>query len=378
MRELRFMPRGRTLALLGLAAGCGGGAMTAPEPACSDGPPGTVCPVAGTGELAFIRDGLPALDTAFYLPSQIRRGPDGLLYIMDYNNMRLRRIEADGTISTLAGDGFHAGATEGLPATDSSLENPIDFDFLPDGRVVFVSNHDPRVLVIDHDGTLQRLAGDAQPGMAGSEGDGGPALRAQFLETLGLVVARDGAIYVSDHLAHRIRVIRDGVITTYAGTGVQGQSGDGGPATQAQLDGPTAMALDAAGNLYTTDAGTSVVRRIAVDGTISTVAGTGVFGFDGDGGPATQAKLARPDGIAVAADGTLFIGDRLNDRIRKVATDGTITTIAGTGVRAMTGDGGPATEAAFGYVSRVQLDTDGSLLVADQTNSCIRRILGPL
>ncbi|MEO7735601.1 MAG: hypothetical protein ABIY55_31895 [Kofleriaceae bacterium] len=372
------MRRCRTLALLGLvAAGCGGAGSGSPEPPC-DGPPGTVCPVAGTGELAFIRDGLPARGTAFYLPSQIRRGPDGLLYIMDFNNMRLRRIEADGTISTLAGDGFHAGATEGLPATDSSLENPIDFDFLPDGRIVFVSNHDPRVLVIEPDGTLERIAGDAQPGLSGHEGDGGPALDASFLQTIGLAVAPDGAVYVSDDLAHRIRVIRDGVIATYAGIGVAGLRGDGGPATEALLDGPTALAFDAAGNLYVTDAGTSVVRRIAADGTISPVAGTGVFGFEGDGGPATQAKLARPDGIAVAADGTLFIGDRLNARIRKVAVDGTITTIAGTGARGMTGDGGPATEAAFGYVSRVQLDRDGSLLVADQTNSCIRKIIGPL
>jgi len=355
-------------------AGCGAPA----EPTCDEGPPGTVCPVAGTGELAFIRDGLPALETAFYLPSQIRRGPDGRLYIMDFNNMRLRRIEADGTIVTLAGDGFHAGATEGLPATDSSLENPIDFDFLPDGRVIFVSYHDPRVLVIDPDGTLRRVAGNAQPGLFGSEGDGGPALDAAFLQTAGITVASDGAIYVSDDLAHVIRVIRDGTIATFAGTGGPGHGGDGGPATAATLDAPTAMTFDAAGNLFVTDAGTSVVRKIAPDGTIVTVAGTGVYGFAGDDGPATEARLARPDGVAVTSDGTLYIADRLNSRIRKVTPDGVISTFAGTGEKAMYGDGGPASAAAFGYVSRVEIDDDGGLLVSDQSNSCIRKILGPL
>ncbi|MBC7976342.1 MAG: serine/threonine protein kinase, partial [Myxococcales bacterium] len=155
-------------------------------------------------------------------------------------------------------------------------------------------------------------------------------------------------------------------------------SGDGGPATAATMDAPTAMVLDDAGNLYVTDAGTSVVRKIAVDGTISTVAGTAEYGFAGDGGPATAARLARPDGIAIGGDGSIYISDRLNSRIRKVATDGVITTVAGTGMKGMSGDGGPATAAAFGYVSRLAFDLDGGLLVSDQTNSCIRKIVGPL
>jgi hypothetical protein len=342
--------------------------------------------VAGTGELAFIRDGLPAARTAFYLPSETRRGPDGLFYVMDFNNMRLRRIESNGTVSTIAGDGFHAGATEGVRATESSLENPIDFDFLPDGRVIFVSYHDPRVLVIDRDQTLQRVAGNAQPGVRGNEGDGGPAADAQFVEIAGIAVAPDGTIYLSDDSAHRIRAIRNGTVDTLAGTGVAGYLGDGGPAQAAAVNQPTALALDRAGNLYFSDAAAHVVRRIAVDGTISTVAGTGESGFSGDGAAAIAAQLDHPDGIAVAdEDGdpaaggvTLYIGDRLNARVRRVAPDGTISTIAGTGKKGMTGDGGPAREAEFGYLSRVQLDSDGGLLVSDQTNSCVRKILAPL
>lgn len=360
--------------LLGIAiSGCG---SSATEP-CAHQPPGTVCAVAGDGELAFNHDKLTAAETAFYLPSEVRRGPDGLLYIMDFNNMRLRRVEANGTVSTIAGDGFHAGATEGVPATDSSLENPIDFDFLPDGRVIFISYHDPRVLIIDHDGTLQRVAGNAQPGERGNEGDGGSPTDAQFLEIAGIAVAPDGTIYLSDDLAHRVRVIRNGTIDTLAGTGMAGHLGDGGSARDAALNAPTALALDDAGSLYVSDALGNVVRHIALDGTISTVAGTGQRGFSGDGAPAVNAQLAGPDGIAVAGDGTLYIGDRLNSRVRKVAPDGTISTIGGTGTRGMTGNGGPARDAEFGYMSRVQLDMDGGLLVSDQSNSCIRKIVSP-
>ena len=359
--------------LVGIAiSGCSSGAADV----CAHDPPGTVCAVAGTGELAFNRDGLPAARTAFYLPSEVRRGPDGLLYVMDFNNMRLRRIEANGTVSTIAGDGFHAGATEGVPATESSLENPIDFDFLPDGRVVFISYHDPRVLVIDTDGTLRRIAGAAQPGVSGDEGDGGPATEAQFIELAGIAVAPDGAIYVADDMAHRVRVIRDGTVDTVAGNGLIGRLGDGGPARDAALAAPTALALDAAGDLYISDAGSHAIRKVS-GGLIATVAGTGDPGFSGDGAAAIDARLTGPDGVAVDRDGTLYIGDRLNSRVRRVAPDGTISTIGGTGTRGMTGNGGPARAAEFGYVSRVQLDTDGDLLISDQSNSCIRKIVSP-
>lgn len=343
-----------------------------------EGAPGTVCEVAGTGELAFTRDGLPAARTAFYLPSEVRRGPDGLLYIMDFNNMRLRRIEADGTVATIAGDGFHAGASEGALATESSLENPIDFDFLPDGRVIFVQYHDPRVLLIDNDGTLRLVAGNAQQGLRGDEGDGGPPELAQFVQVAGIAVAPDGAIYVSDDSAHRVRVIRNGTIDTVAGTGEPGYRGDGGPASTAALNAPSALALDQAGNLYISDTYNCTVRKVSPGGTIATVAGVRERGFSGDGSPAIAAQLADPAGVAVAPDGTLYIGDRLNHRVRKVSPDGTISTIAGTGTPGLSGDGGPAIAAQLGYVARVQLDSDGGLLISDQTNSRIRKILPPL
>ncbi len=358
---------------LGVVAGC-----SSSPPPCESGPAGTLCGIAGTGELAFIKDGLPAQATAFYLPSEMRRGPDGLLYIMDFNNMRLRRISADGTVETVAGDGFHAGATEGAVATESSLENPIDFAFLPDGRIALISYHDPRVLVIDNDGTLVKIAGNAQPGIRGFEGDGGDANLAQFFRLAGIAVGPDGAVYLADDSANRVRVIRGGIITTFAGTGRSTYTGDGGPATAATLFAPTALAIDGANNVYIADAGNHAIRKVTSAGTITTIAGTGVKGYSGDGGPAIAAQLAAPDGVAVGTDGTVFVSDRLNSVIRKITVDGTIRTIVGTGARGNTGDNGPALAAELGYPSRIQLDTDGSLLIADQTNSCVRAVVAPL
>jgi sugar lactone lactonase YvrE len=357
----------------GLLAGCAG--QPGVDPCLQV--PGNVCTVAGTGVRSFNGDGLPANQTGLYLPSEARRGPDGLLYIMDFNNMRLRRVEADGTVATIVGNGQHAPAILGAAATASPLENPIDFDFLPDGRVLLAQYHDPRLVVVDADGTLQLVAGDAAPGEQGDEGDGGPAEQAKFIEIAGLAVAGDGTIYVSDDLANRVRVIRNGIIDTYAGTGVPSFSGDGGPATEAALNAPGALAVDPAGNLYISDVGNCSVRKVTPEGVISTVAGQGLPGFAGDGGPAVAARLEQANGVAVGPDGTLYLGDSFNDRVRIVSPDGTITTLAGTGANGALGDGGPAIAAQFGYISRVQLDRDGGLLIADQTNNKIRKIIPP-
>jgi len=330
--------------------------------------PGTMCRVAGTGVQGYNGDGKLATMTDLNLPTQVRRGPDGLLYIMDFNNHMLRRIEANGMISTVAGNGLHGGATPDVPAIESPLENPIDFDFMPDGRIVLVSYHDPRVLVIDEDGVIRVLAGSIEGGERGNEGDGGPPLFARFIEVHGIAIAPDGSIYIADHEANRIRVIRggaDGTIDTFAGAGGTGSyTGDGGPATAATFHEPSAIAIDGEGSVYVADGFNCVIRKITSDGIIKTVAGTGPNG-----------EFSHPEGVAVAADGTLYIGDRFHSVVQRVSPDGTLETIAGTGTRGTTGDGGPALEAELGYVSRVQLDTDGSLLISDQTNDAIRRLV---
>jgi hypothetical protein len=155
--------------------------------------------------------------------------------------------------------------------------------------------------------------------------------------------------------------------------GAPAWTGDGGPATAAALHWPTALQLDATGDLFIADTLNHAIRRIALDGTITTVAGSGTPGARGDGGPAIQAQLNQPFGVALDDDGTLYIGDRGNFKVRRVAPDGRIDTLAGTGVEGASGDDGPATAATFGYLARVALDGDG-LLIADQSNARVRRV----
>jgi len=293
---------------------------------------------------------------------------------MDFNNHRLRAIGSDGRMTTVAGNGFHNFALAGTPAVDSPLENPIDFDFLPNGRVVFISYHDPRVIQIDGAGALQVMAGTGAVGLDGNEGDGGAALDAQFIELAGIAVGADGAIYVADDQANRVRVIRGGSIATFAGNGQRAFAGDGGPATAASLARPTALTFDRAGNLLIADNNNHALRRVSPAGIIDTVAGRGQAGFSGDGGPATAALLHGPDGVAAAADGTLYLSDRSNFRVRRVRPDGVIETVAGSGSEGRSGDSGPALAAEFGFLARVSLDS-GTLLVADQSNGCVRRLL---
>lgn len=345
---------------------------------CSDGGPcarqtsGTVCPVAGTGQLGFNDDGQPPHRTDFFLVSRARRGPDELLYFADFNNWRVRRLGEDGRVHTVVGNGFHGVALADTPGTESPLENPIDMAFHPDGRLFILSPEDPRVIALD-DGIVRVVAGTRQHGIRGDEGDGGDARMARFIQLEGVAIAEDGTTYLSDSKANRVRVIRDGTVSTLAGTGDEGYSGDGGPAAEAALHNPTALAFDGTtGDLYVADTLNHVVRKVSADGVIDTVAGSGEAGLSGDGGPAVEARLDEPNGVAVAEDGTLFIADRSNFRVRRVTPDGTIDTIAGTD-EGYSGDGGPADEAQFGYLSRITLDRS-SLLVADQSNGCVRRV----
>jgi sugar lactone lactonase YvrE len=368
MARARITSAAVLLAVL-VATGC----PSEPDP-CIAPSPGLVCPVAGTGALGFNRDGLSPTETDLYLVSAARRGPDGRLYLMDFNNQRLRAID-QGVVETVAGNGFHALAALGEPAIDSPLENPIDFSFLPDGRLVFVSYHDPRVIALDPDGTLVGIAGTGDVGLRGNEGDFGPALDAQFIQLDGIAVTAEGSIYVSDSLAHRVRLIEHGEVRTIAGNGRDEHSGDGGPATEAALQWPTALELAPDGTLFIADTLNHVVRSVSLDGTIATFAGTGTQGFGGDGGSALDASFDQPNGLALADDGTVYIADRGNFRIRRVTPDGVIDTIAGNGIEGLAGDGGPALEAQFGYIARLAFDDDGDLLVADQSNACVRRVI---
>lgn len=359
------MPQLRSLVPLLIAltvlAGC-------PDPCAS---PGHICRVAGTGESAFNGEGLPATRTALYLPSAVRMGPGGQLHLMDFNNMRLRVLQRDGRVTTVAGNGEHGTALDGAPALESPLENPIDFVFAPDGTIFLVALHDPRVISVTPEGRISILAGTGEPG---DEGDKGPARLARFFELHAIARGPDGSLYVADTGAHRVRVIRpSGVIEAFAGSGFSGYSGDGGPAVSANLHSPEALAVDEAGHVYIADTGNHVVRRVhATTGVIETFAGNGTRGLAADGVPATGGSLSYPVGLTVSA-GSVFISDTGNHRVVRVDATGTLRVLAGTGERGASGDEGPAASAQL-YRPAGLCVADGQLYVADQGNQVVRRV----
>jgi trimeric autotransporter adhesin len=221
-------------------------------------------------------------------------------------------------------------------------------------------------------GTIATVAGT---GTAGSGGDTQQATAAQLGHPHGVAVDSAGNLYIADLSNNRVRkVAPNGTITTVAGTGTPGDSGDGGPATSAQLNNPSGVAVDSDGNLYIADYRSHRVRKVEPGGTITTVAGTGTYGSGGDGGPATAAQLTRPYGVAVDSAGNLYIADTDDDRVRKVAPGGTITTVAGTGTAGYNGDNQQATAAQLNNPFGVAVDGAGNLYIADSDNSRVRRV----
>ncbi len=213
------------------------------------------------------------------------------------------------------------------------------------------------------------MAGTGKPGFSG---DGGPATKAKLDLPIAVAVDREGNLYISDEENYRIRKVdKEGIITTFAGTGKAGYSGDGSPATSARLTDPGGLAFDDRGNLYLADY--TSVRKIDPSGTITTVAGTGRAGFSGDGGPAAKAKLTAYD-IAFDSKGNMYIADSDNQRIRKVDKASIITTVVGSGKKGYSGDGGPATEAALRGPSGITVDGEGNLFISDHYNSAVRKV----
>jgi ribosomal protein S11 len=222
---------------------------------------------------------------------------------------------------------------------------------------------------VDPHGVITTVAGTGEEGYSG---DGGPATKARLNVPIAVGVDREGNFYISDENNYRIRKVdKDGTITTIAGTGGEGYSGDGGPATSAQLTDPGGIAFDDRGNLYLADY--TSVRKIDSSGTITTVAGTGQAGFSGDGGTATEAKVTAYD-VALDAAGNIYISDSENQRIRMVDRDGIIHTVAGSGKKGYSGDGGPATEAALKDPWGIAVDGKGIVFFADHHNRVVRKV----
>ncbi len=294
---------------------------------------GQLLVVAGTGQSGFSGDGGPAAKAELHAPHDLAFDAEGNLYIADSGNHRIRRIDRQGVITTLAGDGKLAKTGYNDPPLTGSLNNPQSLAFDRDGNLLIADTYNHVLRRLDRKGVMTIFAGS----VPGHGGDGGPATKAQISLPMAVAVAPDGGVYISDAGNSRIRrVAPDGTIQTVAGYGPPqdtyggGYAGDAGPLAKAKLFSATDLKFDMAGNLYIADSGNHRIRVVR-DGMITTLAGTGKMGFSGDGGKATEAELNTPQKIVIANDGTVYIADRVNHRIRKVDVRGVISTIAGEG-----------------------------------------------
>jgi uncharacterized protein (TIGR03437 family) len=275
------------------------------------------------------------------------------------------------TIYTLAGNGTQGFSGDNGPATGAELFQPLGVALDSAGNVYVADSSNNRIRKVSN-GVITTVAGNGTPGFSG---DGGPATSTGVYGPSGVALDSAGSLYIADAGNNRIRKVSNGVITTVAGTGGWGgDGGDGGPATSAQLFVPAGVALDSAGSLYIADAGNNRIRKVS-NGVITTVAGNGTLGYSGDGGPATNAQLYGPEGVAVDSAGNIYIADMDNNRIRKVS-NGVITTMAGNGTQGFSGDNGPAISAELYRPEGIAVDATGNLCIADTWNNRIR-ILTP-
>ena len=333
---------------------------------------GTITTIAGTGERGFNGDGATASSAQLSYPTGMAIDRAGNLVFADTGNHRIRRIDSSGTITTLAGTGEGDFSGDAGPAVAAKLNGPRDVAIDSAGNFVFADTGNDRIRRIDPSGTITTIAGTSRSGFGG---DGGPAAAAELNFPEDVAIDGAGNLYIADTANHRIRrVDSSGTITTIAGSGEEGFSGDGGPAVLAQLSGPKGVAVDGAGNFYMADAGNNRIRRIDSSGRITTVAGTGQPGFSGDGGPAVSAQLTAPKGVSVDGSGNVYIADQEDLRIRRVDPSGTITTFAGTGEWGFGGDNGPAVQARLRRPDGVAVDGSGNLYIADTWNRRIRRV----
>jgi trimeric autotransporter adhesin len=326
----------------------------------------TLSLVAGNGTTGFSGDNGPATSAQLSFPLGIAVDPAGNVYIADSGNYRIRKV-SNGVITTVAGNGLPGFSGDGGPATSARLSISGGIAVDGAGNLYIVSGGRIRKV---SEGVITTVAGNP----SGTIGDGVPAISAVLLGVQGIAVGPAGNIYIAEwtNIISRVREVSNGIITTIAGNGTQGFSGDNGPATRAQLSTPVSLAADQVGNIYIADYQNSRVRKVS-NGVITTIAGNGTAGFGGDNGPAIGAQLNGPSAVAVDSAGMLYIADIWNHRIRKVA-NGAITTVIGGGPQASRGDGGPATNAQIANPSGVAVDGAGNIYVADSLSNSVRKV----
>ena len=319
-------------------------------------PDGSGRRAGGNGARGFAGDGQPGALGQLADPRSIAVAADGSIYIADTGNRRVRVIGPDGRLRTVAGDGAGDASTAAGPALEVSIK-PIDVALNDTGELLIIDELGNRLLRLRSDGTLETLAqfeGRAEP-------------RA-------VTVTATGAVLVADSGNRLVHAVLDGGLTPLAGNGLVRASGDGQDARAASLHRPFAFSHDRAGNLYLADQLNHMIRRVGTDQRIARVAGTGVAQFSGDGGAALDAAFDHPSAIAIDGDGSLFIADTANHRVRRISRDGAISTAAGSGERGFAGDGGPATDAQLSSPQALAFDGRGRLLIVDTGNRRVRRV----
>jgi hypothetical protein len=345
--------------------------------------------VAGNGTAGFTGDGGLATSAELHSPYGVAVDTTGNIFIADQSNNRIRKVTATtGDISTVAGSGTAGFSGDGGLATSAELNAPTGIAVDQAGNLYIADASNNRIRAINTGATTVTIAGVSIPagdiatvagnGTAGFSGDGGAATSAKL--NFPFAVALDGAgnFFIADRSNNRIREVSSSTakISTVAGNGTAGFSGDGGGATSAELHTPSGVAIDRSGNLYIGDTANQRVRLVTTStGIITTAAGNGTAGFSGDGGLATSAELHLPIGVVVDMANNLYIADTMNDRIRKVtAANGDISTVTGNGTAGFSGDGGAASSAEVNLPYDVAVDTAGDIYVADTSNNRVRAI----
>jgi len=391
-----------------IVAACGGGSGACEPDA------GEICTVAGTGIAGVSDEGLRATESDIYSPMDVTVGPDGLVYLLDWNNHRVRVIDAEGRLQTIAGSGYIGDGPPG-PALTSAFNHPTELAFDSAGRMFIAAWHNSRIKLVDlQASTLVDFAGT---GGRDYMGDGGPAKTAVLDLPASIAFDPNGNLYIMDQANQVIRRITpDGTISRFAGVCVVGEpvagqapyllpgtekygwrdtdaaekckagyGGDGGPAIEARISQPIGqaaepaggIAIDGAGNLYFADSGNNRIRKIDTDGIVTTVAGNGEAGYAGDGGSALLAQLNNPVDVEVAPDGSIYIADTYNSCVRVVDPAGIIQTVAGVcGTSGYDGDGGDARKALMDRPFGIALDAHLNLYIADTYNERVRLVGG--
>jgi sugar lactone lactonase YvrE len=274
-------------------------------------------------------------------------------------------------INTVAGNGVGSYSGNGGAATDAELHSPEGIAFDPSGNMYFADYYNNVVREVNTSGIISTFAGNS---VLGYSGNGGYATAAEFARPLGVAIDASGNIYISDGNSAIRMVNTSGIISTFAGIGTSGYYGDGGPAISAELNGPFGVAIDDIGNLYIADANNNVIRMVNTGGIISTIAGNGVAGYSGNGGVATVAELYYPTGVAVDTRNNVYITDYINSVVRMVNSSGTISTFACNGTSGYSGDGGLATAAELDNPSGITVDNSGNVYISDESNNVIRMV----